>query len=416
MSTRALKSDGIEPAPSEGETRPDEMLVAAAIGGDELAFDRLVSRHRHSAFREAARIVGSSRADDVVHDARLLAHRALGSLKDPARFSRWLVAITRWLALRAGRPESRQPLAGVALEEPVLETLSELATAPRRSAAGNALLFMALEGIPPEYAEVVRYHFVHGLSHEKIAGFLGIPISTVKWRCFRGKELLRGTPSPEPACAEECRKGCVQFSLEAHPVAVEKKRVSLFEAAAARLRAVMQKHAPGGLALLERLDVEATAWMAGNAVRALRISLGVIFFWFGVLKFFPGLSPAQELATKTISGLTFGLVPPNVSIYVLAIWECVIGLGLIFGVFLRATLGLLFLQMIGTFSPLVLFPQEAFTHVPNAPTLEGQYIIKNLVLVSAGLVIGGTLRGGAIEADPEVIELGHQTQTKVRDA
>ncbi|HEX5855496.1 MAG TPA: sigma factor, partial [Thermoanaerobaculia bacterium] len=110
------------------------MLVAAAISGDELAFDRLVSRHRHSAFREAARIVGSSRAEDVVHDARLLARRALGSLKDPSRFSRWLVAITRWLALRAGNPESRHALAGVPLEESVLETLSGLASAPRSSA------------------------------------------------------------------------------------------------------------------------------------------------------------------------------------------------------------------------------------------------------------------------------------------
>jgi uncharacterized membrane protein YphA (DoxX/SURF4 family) len=156
--------------------------------------------------------------------------------------------------------------------------------------------------------------------------------------------------------------------------------------------------------------------MARHGVRLLRVSLGVVFFWFGVLKFFPGLSPAQELATKTISLLTFGLVPPSVSILVLATWECAIGLGLIFGVFLRATLVLLFMQMVGTFAPLGLFPQEAFTHFPNAPTLEGQYIIKNLVLVSAGLVIGGTVRGGAVEADPEVIQLGHQTQMRIREA
>jgi len=416
LATKALKVHGVEATLPEAETRSDEMLVAAAISGDELAFDRLVSRHRHAAAREAARIVGWTRAEELIRDATGVAHRALGSLKDPTRFSRWLVAITRWLALRVERPESRHALAGVTLEESVLETLSGLATTQASSAAGNALLFIALESIPPEYAEVVRYHFLHGLSHEKIAEFLGIPASTVKWRCFRGKELLRGAPSPEPSCAEACRQGCAQLSAEGHPVAVRKKRVSLFEAAAARLRSAMQKRAPRALALLERLDLGATTWMAGNAVRALRISLGVIFFWFGVLKFFPGLSPAQELATKTISGLTFGLVPPSVSIYVLATWECVIGLGLIFGVFLRATLALLFLQMIGTFSPLVLFPQEVFSHVPNAPTLEGQYIIKNLVLVSAGLAIGGTLRGGAIEADPEVIELGHQTQTKARES
>ena len=208
------------------------------------------------------------------------------------------------------------------------------------------------------------------------------------------------TLSDEMPRAEACRKGCVQLSLLGRPVAVRKRRVSLFEAAAASLRSAMQKRSPRWFALFERVDVAATTWMAGNAVRAIRISLGVIFFWFGVLKFFPGLSPAQELATKTISGLTFGLVPPNVSIYVLAAWECTIGLGLIFGVFLRATLALLFLQMLGTFSPLVLFPHEAFSHVPNAPTMEGQYIIKNLVLVAAAIVLGATVRGGQLTASP----------------
>jgi hypothetical protein len=61
--------------------------------------------------------------------------------------------------------------------------------------------------------------------------------------------------------------------------------------------------------------------MAQYGVRLLSISLGVVFFWFGVLKFFPGLSPAQDLATKTISILTVGLMPPNVSIVVLATWD-----------------------------------------------------------------------------------------------
>jgi hypothetical protein len=75
-----------------------------------------------------------------------------------------------------------------------------------------------------------------------------------------------------------------------------------------------------------------------------------------------------------------------------------VGLGLVFGVFLRATLLLLWLQMIGTAAPLFLFPNESFTHIPYAPTLEGQYIIKNLVLASAGLVVGATVRGGRLSA------------------
>jgi uncharacterized membrane protein YkgB len=89
---------------------------------------------------------------------------------------------------------------------------------------------------------------------------------------------------------------------------------------------------------------------------------------------------------------------------VLALWECVIGLGLVSGLrsVMRGILLLLFLQMLGTISPLFLFPSETFLQFPYAPTLEGQYIIKNLVLVSAGLVIGATVRGGAVVADPDV--------------
>lgn len=133
--------------------------------------------------------------------------------------------------------------------------------------------------------------------------------------------------------------------------------------------------------------------MARHGVAYLRVSLGIIFFWFGVLKFFPGLSPAQDLAANTISLLSFGLVGPSVSVPVLAAWECVIGLGLLHGGYLRSTLLLLWLQMLGTLTPLVLFPSETFTRFPYAPTLEGQYIIKNLVLISAAIVVGATVRG-----------------------
>jgi uncharacterized membrane protein YphA (DoxX/SURF4 family) len=156
------------------------------------------------------------------------------------------------------------------------------------------------------------------------------------------------------------------------------------------------------IALYHRVDAAITEWMARNGVRLLRISLGVVFLWFGVLKFFPGLSPATQLAQKTIEVLTFGSVPPTVAINVLAAWESAIGLGLIFGLFMRATLLLLFVQMLGTITPIFLFPELVFTRVPYAPTLEGQYIIKNLVLVSAGIVIGATVRGGGLVAEPGV--------------
>jgi uncharacterized membrane protein YphA (DoxX/SURF4 family) len=153
-------------------------------------------------------------------------------------------------------------------------------------------------------------------------------------------------------------------------------------------------------AAARRLDLWLVNRMARCSIPSLRISLGVIFLWFGALKFFPGLSPAQELATRTMELLTFGLIRPNAAIVVLATWECAIGLGLIFGYAMRVTLVLLFLQMLGTLTPIVLFPQRLFSHLYIVPTLEGQYIIKNIVLISGGLIMGGTLRGGFIVADP----------------
>ena len=150
----------------------------------------------------------------------------------------------------------------------------------------------------------------------------------------------------------------------------------------------------------DRLDRAVTRTMARLGVPALRMSLGLVFLWFGALKFVPDLSPAQDLASRTLSSLSLGLVPPEIALFVLALWECAIGIGLFLGRFLRVTLGLLWLQMLGTFTPLLLFPAETFTRFPYAPTLEGQYIIKNLVLIAAGIVIGATVRGGGVRAEP----------------
>ncbi len=153
-------------------------------------------------------------------------------------------------------------------------------------------------------------------------------------------------------------------------------------------------------ARFDRLDRRITFALAGAAVPALRISLGAVFLWFGALKLIPGLSPAEDLAARTIEQLSLGLVPPEVALPVLAAWEVLIGLGLLAGRFLRATLALLALQMLGTLTPLLLFPSETFTVFPIAPTLEGQYIVKNVVLVTAAMVVGATVRGGQLSAEP----------------
>ena len=146
-----------------------------------------------------------------------------------------------------------------------------------------------------------------------------------------------------------------------------------------------------------KVDPHITSWMNRYGLLLLRISVGIVFVWFGVLKFFPGVSAAQDLAIRTIELLTFGLVPEALIINGLALWEVVIGIGLISGKFMRETLLLLFLQMIGTFAPIFLFPDEVFNHIPYAPTLEGQYIIKNIVIISAGIVLGGSLRSRAVK-------------------
>jgi uncharacterized membrane protein YphA (DoxX/SURF4 family) len=140
--------------------------------------------------------------------------------------------------------------------------------------------------------------------------------------------------------------------------------------------------------------------MADHGLVLLRWSLGFIFLWFGVLKFFPGLSPADELATATVERLTFGFLAGDGARIFLATLEVAIGLGLLFGKFLRTTLLLLFGQMAGTVTPLFLFPDLVWERFPLVLTLEGQYIVKNLVLISAGLAIGASARGGGLTAEP----------------
>jgi uncharacterized membrane protein YkgB len=146
---------------------------------------------------------------------------------------------------------------------------------------------------------------------------------------------------------------------------------------------------------IERRSVE---WTAANGISLLRISLGVVLFWFGALKFVPAESPAAALAAATVGKLTFGLLEDRSALLLLAVWETAVGIALVAGIYLRAAIGLLLLQMAGTLTPLVLFPSLTFTRFPFAPTMEGQYILKNLVLISATIVVGATMRGGRLSA------------------
>jgi uncharacterized membrane protein YphA (DoxX/SURF4 family) len=146
----------------------------------------------------------------------------------------------------------------------------------------------------------------------------------------------------------------------------------------------------------DRLDRIITRWTAQYGILIMRLGLGLVFFWFGAIKLAPGLSPAEELVRNTIY-----FVDPDLFLPVLAIWEVLIGLGLMFGKFMRLTLLLLFLQMPGTALPLLILPEVTWTAFPYGLTLEGQYIIKNLVLIGAGLVLAGTVRGGRLDPEPQ---------------
>jgi len=148
---------------------------------------------------------------------------------------------------------------------------------------------------------------------------------------------------------------------------------------------------------LNELDRRISRFMARWGTLAVRLSFGVIFIWFGILKPL-GVSAAAPLVRATIPWMPiFGV---EAWLAIIGWWEVAIGVAFLFHKTIRVAIALLFLQMVGTFMPLVLLPEVAFQagKIPFGPTLEGQYIIKNLMIISAALVVGGTLREREEEA------------------
>lgn len=137
---------------------------------------------------------------------------------------------------------------------------------------------------------------------------------------------------------------------------------------------------------LAELDRRIAAWMSSHGILFLRVSLAIVFIWFGALKPM-GASPANDLIARTVVW-----ADPDWFLPVLGIWEVLIGLCMLWRPLIRVSIALLALQMPGTFLPLVMLPDVCFQHIPWAPSLEGQYIIKNLVLIAAAIVVGGTVR------------------------
>jgi len=138
---------------------------------------------------------------------------------------------------------------------------------------------------------------------------------------------------------------------------------------------------------IDRLDEAVAGFLERYGITLLRLALAVVFIWFGVLKVIDR-SPVEDLVKDTIYFL-----PEDTFFVVLGIWEIVIGVGLLIPVALRFTLLLFWLQMAGTFLSLIILPDRAFQDGnPFLLDVTGEFIVKNLVLIAAGLVIGSTVR------------------------
>jgi len=169
---------------------PDELLVVAAILGNLEAFEELVLRYRPAVVRLARTVVGSDFAEDVAQDSLLLAFKALPTIEEPGKFAGWLSAITRHRALRFNKSETAHLSKRVPLDEALIEKIEAL-TKPLTDGGKNEELIEALDSLPADYALPLRLRFLDEMPLERIAAFMNVPLSTVKWRLHHGKKLLK---------------------------------------------------------------------------------------------------------------------------------------------------------------------------------------------------------------------------------
>jgi uncharacterized membrane protein YkgB len=171
-----------------------------------------------------------------------------------------------------------------------------------------------------------------------------------------------------------------------------RRLVSSFRPLAGRKGTFTFFHASGTAMLYDPRKAQQTAVAQQKASRMpsptfLRLTLGIVYLHFGFLKFYPDLSPAELLASQTIMYLSRYWLDAQQSLLLLAVLETAIGLGFLFNIWPRGVFVLFMLHMAGTFLPLIFLPEYAFKIAPLAPTLEGQYILKNIVFVAAGWTV-----------------------------
>src|SRR6476620_3283625 len=175
---------------------PDEVLLIVAILGNLEAFEELVVRYRPAVVRLARTIVGADHAEDVAQDSLLLAFKALPGIEEPRRFGAWLSAITRHRALRFSKSETTHTIRRVALDEALLEKIEALAR-PLVDKERDESMIEALDSLPADYAMPLRLRFLDEMPLDRIAAFMGVSLSTVKWRIHHGKKLIRAKMEEE---------------------------------------------------------------------------------------------------------------------------------------------------------------------------------------------------------------------------
>ncbi len=187
------------------EKLPDDLLVGLAIFGDLRSFDVLALRYRAAVLRVAQVYANTELAKDIVQEALLIAFKALPTIDDPAKFASWLYAITRHAALRMSKSESAKNQNRVDLDD-LLLVQSEALARPFTvdETFETAWVRAAIDALADEYRLILQLRFYDEMSLKRIAKFLELPLSTVKWRLHRAKQLLKKqlTPTPVPTKRE----------------------------------------------------------------------------------------------------------------------------------------------------------------------------------------------------------------------
>ena len=189
----------------------DGELALAAILGEFAAFDELVRRFRPAVLLVARQIVGAEAAEDVAQDAWLLAFKALPQLEDPERFGAWLHAVTRHRAYRFARGSVHREQTGHSdIDTLIIQQTPELSRHPAEELERDEVrreVREALARLPEELQTVLLLHYFQSMPVSRIAQFLQLPVTTVKWRLHRGRQLLKGRLDPSGGALAPARRG-----------------------------------------------------------------------------------------------------------------------------------------------------------------------------------------------------------------